>query len=138
MQETITTKVSVVRSNSELEEVDRKLDELLDRWEDCAVADDSSHGNQEIVFIRELRDQLLLAKTIVQGALRRNESRGAHYKPDFPERNDEEWLKSTITEFDGERSPKFSYEDVDVSLVKPRLRSYVTASHGGKEAKEDK
>jgi succinate dehydrogenase / fumarate reductase flavoprotein subunit len=55
--------------------------------------------------------------------LNRNESRGAHYKPDFPDRNDEEWLKTTIAEY-SEEAPVFSYEAVDVSLVEPRKRDY--------------
>ncbi len=138
MQEHVAKYCSVVRYNSELKQLDAKLDELLDRWDDCTVADSSPHANQEIVFIRELRDQLLMAKVIVMGAIARDESRGAHYKPDFPERNDEQWLKTTVAEFDGDRLPQFSYEDVDISLIKPRLRSYVTASHGGQEAKDEK
>jgi hypothetical protein len=64
-----------------------------------------------------------LARVITLGALNRNESRGAHYKPDFPERNDEEWLKTTIAEYSDE-APIFSYEHVDVSLVEPRKRDY--------------
>jgi len=136
MQEIVTLKCSVVRDNGELKEVDAKLDELLDKWDACKLADTGSNANQEIIFIRELRDQFLLAKTIVQGAIRRDESRGGHYKTAFPKRNDEEWLKTTICEFDGERNPKFSYEDVDISLIPPRVRSYETASHGGQEAEE--
>ena len=54
-------------------------------------------------------------------------SRGAHYKPEFPERNDEEWLKTTMAKFDpATNAPKFEYEDVDVSLIKPRKRDYTT------------
>ncbi|HEU4596245.1 MAG TPA: hypothetical protein VFS10_13995, partial [Pyrinomonadaceae bacterium] len=53
----------------------------------------------------------------------RNESRGAHYKPDFPDRDDENFMKSTIAEYSGE-GPVFSWEPVDVSLVKPRKRDY--------------
>ena len=55
----------------------------------------------------------------------RNESRGAHYKPEFPERNDEEFLKTTMAKFDKAKyAPEFHYEDVDVSLIKPRKRDY--------------
>jgi len=64
--------------------------------------------------------------------LNRNESRGAHYKPDFPERNDDEWLKTTIAEY-SEEAPVFSYEPVDVSLVEPRKRDYSKGK--AKEAK---
>jgi hypothetical protein len=66
---------------------------------------------------------LQLARVITLGALNRNESRGAHYKPDFPERNDEEWLKTTIAEY-SEESPIFSYEAVDIGLIEPRKRDY--------------
>ena len=68
---------------------------------------------------------LQLARVITLGALNRNESRGAHYKPEFPERNDEEWLKTTIAEF-SEEAPVFSYEPVDLSLIEPRKRDYST------------
>ncbi len=67
---------------------------------------------------------------ITLGALNRNESRGAHYKPEFPERDDENFLKTTIAEYSGE-GPVFSYEPVDVSLIEPRKRDY---SKGKKEA----
>jgi hypothetical protein len=70
-----------------------------------------------------------LARVITLGALNRNESRGAHYKPDFPKRDDENFLKTTIAEFSGE-GPVFSYEAVDTSLIKPRIRDY---SHNKQE-----
>lgn len=66
---------------------------------------------------------LELARVITLGALNRNESRGAHYKPEFPERNDEEWLKTTIAEWSAE-GPVFSYIPVDTSLIPPRKRDY--------------
>jgi succinate dehydrogenase / fumarate reductase flavoprotein subunit len=135
LADNMTMYCTVVRRNDELKALDAKIDELLDKWEHCALSDKQLSANQEVIFIRELRDRLLLAKVIVQGALARDESRGAHFKPDFPERNDEQWLKTTVARFDGDRNPQFSYEDVDYSLIKPRLRSYKTASHGGQEAK---
>ncbi len=127
--------VSVVRDNAELKAWDLKLDELLDRFENIGLADSGRTANQEAVYVRELYDRLLLAKVITRGALNRDESRGAHYKPAFPQRDDEKWLKTTIAAFDGKRNPVFSTEEVDVSLIKPRLRSYKTASKGGQEAK---
>ena len=66
---------------------------------------------------------LELARVITLGALNRNESRGAHYKPDFPDRDDEDLLKTTIAEYSGE-APVFSYEAVDISLIEPRKRDY--------------
>ena len=66
---------------------------------------------------------LQLARVITLGALKRNESRGAHYKPEFPERNDADFLKTTIAAFTSE-GPEFSYEPVDISLIAPRARKY--------------
>ncbi|MCB1217997.1 succinate dehydrogenase flavoprotein subunit [bacterium] len=135
LQEHMTKYCTVVRDNDDLQKLDTKLDELLDRWEAIGLHDASSTSNQEIIFIRELRDRLLLSKVIARGALMRNESRGAHYKPAFPERDDDNWQKTTIASFDGTRNPVFSYEEVDISLIKPRKRSYKAASHGGQETK---
>lgn len=68
------------------------------------------------------------------GAYNRNESRGAHYKPEFPERNDEEWLKHTIATYNGPtEKPTFTYKPVDVSLIEPRKRDYTSKSKGGKK-----
>jgi len=63
---------------------------------------------------------------ITLGALNRNESRGAHYKPDFPDRDDENFLKTTIAEYSGE-GPVISYDAVDISLIPPRKRDYSKA-----------
>ena len=72
---------------------------------------------------------LQLARVITLGAYNRNESRGAHYKPEFPDRNDEDFLKTTIAKYTGHNAtPDISYEDVDVSLIKPRKRDY-TKTH---------
>jgi succinate dehydrogenase / fumarate reductase flavoprotein subunit len=62
---------------------------------------------------------------IAQGAAMRNESRGAHYKPDYPDRDDANWLKTTKAYFAPDADePRFEFESVDTSLVKPRLRKY--------------
>jgi succinate dehydrogenase / fumarate reductase flavoprotein subunit len=62
---------------------------------------------------------------IAQGAAMRDESRGAHYKPDFPERDDKNWLKTTKAYFAPDADePKFEFEPVDISLIPPRARKY--------------
>jgi succinate dehydrogenase / fumarate reductase flavoprotein subunit len=66
---------------------------------------------------------LELARVITLGALARNESRGAHYKPDFPARDDAHWLKTTLAKFTP-AGPELSYEKVDTSLLVPRERKY--------------
>ena len=67
---------------------------------------------------------LELARVIAQGALLRDESRGAHYKPDFPDRNDEKFLKTTKASFTGTEGPRFEYEAVDTQFIQPRPRRY--------------
>jgi hypothetical protein len=67
----------------------------------------------------------VLARVITLGALRRDESRGAHYKPDFPKRNDAQWLRTTMARFVGPtEAPEFTYQSVDISLLPPRARDY--------------
>jgi len=131
--EWMTDNVTVVRDNERLLETDKKLEELLERWENISINDTSRWSNQGVMFTRQLKNMILLARVITRGAYNRNESRGAHYKPEFPDRNDEEWLKTTIATFDPEtQAPVLTYEDVDVSLIKPRERDYTKSSEGSK------
>ena len=122
--EIMTDNVTVVRYNDKLQETDNKIQELLERYENINIVDTQQWSNQGATFTRQLKNMLYLARVITLGALNRNESRGAHYKPDFPERDDENFLKTTIAEFDGKSAPILSYEEVDVSLIPPRKRDY--------------
>ncbi|MCM3790507.1 succinate dehydrogenase flavoprotein subunit [Domibacillus indicus] len=123
--EWMTANVTVVRYNDKLKETDNKIVELLERYQHIDINDTAKWSNQGAAFTRQLKNMLHLARVMTIGALNRNESRGAHYKPEFPERNDEEFLKTTMAAFTGEKSaPAFHYEDVDVSLIAPRKRDY--------------
>ncbi|MBP1968831.1 succinate dehydrogenase / fumarate reductase flavoprotein subunit [Virgibacillus natechei] len=123
--ELMTDNVTVVRDNEKLLQTDKKISELLERWENIGINDTSRWSNQGVMFTRQLKNMLHLARVITIGAYNRNESRGAHYKPEFPDRNDEEWLKTTIADFDREtETPVISYEAVDTSLIPPRKRDY--------------
>ena len=125
----MTDNVTVVRENDKLLKTDEKIQELQERWENININDTSRWSNQGVMFTRQLKNMLHLARVITIGAYKRDESRGAHYKPEFPERNDEEFLKTTIAEFNPENNgPVISYEDVDVSLIKPRKRDYTTVN----------
>lgn len=125
--EWMTDNVTVVRDNAKLLQTDEKIQELLQRWDNINISDSSRWSNQAVMFTRQLKNMLHLARVITLGAYNRNESRGAHYKPEFPERNDEEFLKTTIAEFDlNEQAPVLSYEEVNVSLIEPRKRDYTT------------
>ncbi|MFC3040048.1 succinate dehydrogenase flavoprotein subunit [Virgibacillus xinjiangensis] len=132
--EWMTDNVTVVRDNDKLLKTDEKIQELLERWNHININDTSRWNNQGAMFTRQLKNMLHLARVITIGAYNRNESRGAHFKPAYPDRNDEEWLKTTIADFDpSKESPVFSYEDVDVSLIPPRKRDYTKKSEGSKK-----
>ena len=117
--EWMTNNVTVVRYNDRLEKTDEKILELLERYENININDTQLWSNQGATFTRQFKNMLYLARVITLGALNRNESRGAHYKPDFPERDDENFMKTTMAKFDGKSAPIFHYEEIDVSLIPP-------------------
>jgi len=119
----MTDNVTVVRYNDRLKETDTKLLELMDRYKRISINDSNLWATMALPHARHLANMLELARVITLGALNRNESRGAHFKPEFPERDDENWLKTTIAEYSGE-GPVFSYLPVDISFIKPRKRDY--------------
>ena len=125
--DTMTKHATVIRYNKGLKEADEKIVELIDRYKNVSLADRSQWANTSFAFARQLKNMLELARVIVQGAILRDESRGAHYKPDFPERDDERFLKTTKASFT-ESGPRFEYEEVDTQFIKPRRRSYDAAN----------
>jgi succinate dehydrogenase / fumarate reductase flavoprotein subunit len=138
MGSVMTDNVTVVRYNDKLEETDSKLQELMERYREVGVPDQSGWSNQALFFTRQLWNMLVLARVITLGALQRDESRGAHFKPDFPERDDARFLKTTLARYVGpEAAPELTYEEVDVQYIKPRPRRYDVAKEAGAEpAKE--
>lgn len=139
--DTMLRDVTIERHNGQLEKVLTKLDELDERVKKVRTTDDSPRVNQGAQFVRHLENMLVLARVIAQGAQNRDESRGAHYKPDFPKRNDEEFLRTTLALHDKKGAVKYVREldysingapvhvtdAVDVSLVPPRARTYEQA-----------
>ncbi|MHB8411555.1 MAG: succinate dehydrogenase flavoprotein subunit [Candidatus Acidiferrales bacterium] len=119
----MTEHVTVVRVNANLQKTLAKLDELSERFSRVNLADRTQWSNQTLQFTRELGNMLILAKVITLGALARNETRGAHFKPEFPERDDKNWLKTTKASYNG-GNIKLEYEPVDISLLPPRSRKY--------------
>lgn len=144
----MTKAATVVRRNEDLEAAYGTVCELAERAQKCSLSDTGNWTNQNVVFTKALRDMFPLAKTILKGALQRDECRGAHYKPDFElggiegdaepaeqrrqaeawcdrfEEKNRKWLKSTIATLDAQGEPQLTYEDVDTSLVAPRPRLY--------------
>jgi succinate dehydrogenase / fumarate reductase flavoprotein subunit len=144
----MTKAATVVRENAELTEAIGKVNDLEARAAKCSLSDTGNWTNQNVVFTKALVDMFPIAKAILQGALQRDECRGAHYKPAFEypglkstteaEKKIEaegwcdrfaastaKWLKSTIaTKSKDGTDPILTYEDVDTSLIPPRPRLY--------------
>jgi succinate dehydrogenase / fumarate reductase, flavoprotein subunit len=126
MGELMTEHVTVKRVNKDLQMTYNKLQELEARYRKINLSDRAAWSNQTLNFARELQNMLILARVITLGAIARNESRGAHYKPEFPERDDAKWLKTTRAKWvDGEI--QLTFEPVDTSLIPPRTRRYDAA-----------
>jgi succinate dehydrogenase / fumarate reductase flavoprotein subunit len=135
---------TIERHNDVLDKVIAKIDELEDRFKNVRVTDTHARANQGAQFVRHLRNMLVLARVIAQGARNRDESRGAHFKPEFKARDDAGWLRTTMAMYEGfgarsgvryVRALDYAIagksihatDEVDISLVKPRARKYETA-----------
>ncbi len=123
--EWMTNNMTVVRYNKKLEETVDKIKELKQRYKNININDSAQWNNSGAAFTRQLWNMLELAESMTVSALLRNESRGAHYKPEFTERDDDNFLKTTKAKWTAE-GPEISYEEVDVSLITPRKRDYST------------
>jgi succinate dehydrogenase / fumarate reductase, flavoprotein subunit len=124
--EIMTEHVTVTRINKNLEGAYAKLGDLQARCKKVNLSDRTRWSNQTLNFARELDNMLILARVITIGALRRNESRGAHYKPEFPDRDDANWLKTTRAKWVND-DIQLCYEAVDISQIPPRARRYDAA-----------
>ncbi|MDT7879484.1 MAG: succinate dehydrogenase/fumarate reductase flavoprotein subunit [Candidatus Hydrothermia bacterium] len=117
--------VGVFRDRNGLESALSKVKELKNRWKNIKINDKSLIYNTELMNAIELKNMLDLAEVVIEGALLREESRGAHYRRDFPKRDDENWLKHTLAIYDKENDrPKFDYKPVKILYWKPVERKY--------------
>lgn len=120
----LTENATIVRHDKKLKETDNKILELAGRFERSKIHDTGPFANDELFFMRTLANQFDLARMIVLGAINREESRGSHYKPETPKRDDEKWLCITKTSYTPE-GPKFDYnEKVEILDMKPVARRY--------------
>jgi succinate dehydrogenase / fumarate reductase flavoprotein subunit len=139
--ETMLRDCTIERDNAILDKVIGKIGELDDRVKRVRVTDTATRMNQGAQFVRHLENMLVLARVIAQGAKNRDESRGAHYKPAFPKRDDTNWARTTLARHKSVGSVEyirsFDYtcagksvhitDEIDLSLVKPRERKYEQA-----------
>jgi succinate dehydrogenase / fumarate reductase flavoprotein subunit len=131
MGQWMTKNCTVVRYNNKLDETLELCQDWKARWKRVQLSDTGMWTNQNLSFARALRDMIIMAEAILKGARLRDESRGAHYKPDFPERDDAKFLQATIATYDAASdSPQITYGPVDTSLVTPRARTYGKKTDG--------
>ncbi len=120
--------VTVMRNNKDLAKTLDKLKEIKERCAHISLDDRSLFANQSLIFAMQFKPMLDLAIAIAKGAFLRDESRGSHFKAEFPKRDDANWLKTTIATFNEKTNePDITYEPVDLRHLKPFLRDYSTA-----------
>ena len=126
MQEIMTTKIGIFRKGADMESAVAELEELYKRSFKVSVKDVVG-PNPELIYAYRTQKMLRVALTVASGALNRKESRGAHYREDFPVRNDIEWLNRTIATWkEGDTLPTLNYEKLDISKMElpPGFRGY--------------
>lgn len=126
MQEIMTTKIGIFRKGADMESAVAELEELYKRSFKVSVKDVVG-PNLELIYAYRTQKMLRVALSVAYGALNRKESRGAHYREDFPVRNDIEWLNRTIATWkEGDTLPTLNYEKLDISKMElpPGFRGY--------------
>ena len=118
-------KVGIFRNGDELAEAVAELGQLLDDCDRAVLRCKDPGVNPELAFALRLKGMLRLAMTVAQGALARTESRGAHFRTDYPLRNDRDWLNRTLVRWaPGSDEPAFTYEPTGIIDLPPGYRGY--------------
>jgi succinate dehydrogenase / fumarate reductase flavoprotein subunit len=117
-------KCAVFRDEAGLTEGQEIIRRLKEEATTAAVDDRGTVFNQDVLGAIELGYMLDVAECIVVGALERKESRGAQFRLDFPERNDDEWLKHITLSMNGGDGPQVGYAPVTITRYEPQERTY--------------
>ena len=132
----MTAACTVVKSESRLEQAQAKLAELHERYANIRLSDTGLWTNQNLSHARSVGDMLRIGDAMIEASLLRKESRGSHYRTDFPTRNDADFLRTTVARYDAaSEQPELSYESVETGLVVPRERNYTTTHAPAKDKK---
>jgi succinate dehydrogenase / fumarate reductase flavoprotein subunit len=124
MKAAMTERVGVYREEKSLAEAVAKLAELKDRYRRVTLDNKGSAFNYDLVDTLELGGMLELAEVTAVTALKRTECRGSHWRTDHLGRNDEEWLKHSITTYNPDDAPHLEYTDVIITNYQPTERKY--------------
>ena len=123
LQDGMMEKASVFRDAPTLAEMRSKFPELRERYGRIKIEDRGTKYNTELFEVIELGNLLDLAEVLVESALVRQESRGAHSREDFPMRDDANWLKHTLA-YKGAQGVEFKYKPVTITRFEPKERKY--------------
>ncbi|WP_248909695.1 FAD-binding protein [Halocatena marina] len=127
LQQTMTANVNVFRNEDGLKQALRDIHACRERYRDVGVSDPSRTFNTDLIHTIETRNLIDLAEVLTLGALARTEFRGAHWRQNFQERDDEHWLKHTMVAWN-DGSPELYYTDVilegEDKVYEPKIRSY--------------
>ncbi len=123
MQVAMEDDASVMRDEEKLTRMEAKIRELQDRYTRVSVGDKGKLFNSDLQEVIELGNMLDISEAIVAGAMARKESRGAHFREDYPERNDAEYLAHTLVYRDGGKL-RINYKPVNITRFTPKPRVY--------------
>jgi len=123
MQTVMMEKVGIYRTGPEMQAAVDQIQNLRERYQHVRVQDSSRAFNTDLLELIELRNLLDLSLLTAASALNRRESRGAHSREDFTERDDDNWLKHTLACLDGD-TVHIEYKTVDTSIWEPKPRTY--------------
>jgi len=133
MEQIMIDQVGIFRTGAELDRAVDELQDLLRRSRNLGPKSNVPGANPELVAAYRLPKMLKIALCVALGARERTESRGAHSREDYPQRDDANWLKRTLTRWNGENEtlPELDYEPLDVAAMKlpPGFRGYGQANH---------
>jgi succinate dehydrogenase / fumarate reductase, flavoprotein subunit len=123
LADTMQEKVGVFREGSALKDAQATVEDLRDRFKGVIVTDKGRTFNQSLIHTIETGWLLDLAQCMVDGAVTRTESRGAHSRTDFPERDDDNWMKHTLSYLEDD-SVRLDYSEVAMTTYQPQVRTY--------------
>ncbi len=124
LQESMTANAGVFRTEESLQRQKKKLKELRERFKHIRIDDKSKIYNTDLQEAIELGHMLDYSMFIVEGAIARKESRGAHFRDDYPKRDDENFLKHTYAHMDENGEIHMEYKDVNLGIFEPQERTY--------------
>jgi len=124
LQESMTMDAGVFRTEESLLKQKAKLQELYERYKNIRIDDKSNTFNTDLQEAIELGHMIDYSLFVVEGAIARKESRGAHFREDYPTRDDEHFLKHTYAKFIGDYELEISYGDVVLGKFEPQERKY--------------